>query len=283
VSPFTQVIIASLLWGATGVFVREAGEMPPYALAFFRAFIPIFFLLSWLKLRPKKQKIFRENWKWMLMGSGLNTLRTLLFFTSFSLTSIANAQVTLYSWPIWAALFGFIFLKEKICRPQASLLAIAFFGLIIMFSQSSFNFHDKHFLGIAAMALSAIIHSFVVIIFKKYGTGYQSLEIVFFQNLLASIIFLPLVFPIIPSLTLNQIFISSLLGLCVGIIAFSLFFSAVKKIKTASAAQITYIEPLCGIMFGYFLYKEAINQYQIIGAVLILGSTFFLPFIKKKI
>ena len=281
-SPYIKIIIASLLWGATGIFVREAGDMPAYALAFFRAFIPAFFIAIWLKSRNNKQKIFREKWRWMLLGSSLNTLRTLLFFTSFSLTTIANAQVTLYSWPIWAALFGFIFIKEKISSSQITLLFTAFIGLVIMFSQSSFSFNDKHFMGVAAMALSAIIHSIVVIIFKKHGAHYKSIELVFFQNLIAPVIFLPLIISFLPKLNFSQILIASLLGLFVGVIAFSLFFSGLKDMKTASAAQITYIEPICGIIFGYFLYNETINQAQILGAALILGSTFVLPLLKKK-
>ncbi|WDE96397.1 DMT family transporter [Lentisphaera profundi] len=281
-SPVLKVIITSVLWGTVGIFIREADNMSAVSLAFFRTLIPTVVLFIWLKSRKAPQKLFRSNWKWMILGSGLNSIRAILFFISFNLTTIGNAQVTLYSWPIWAAILGSFFLKEKVSSIQKFLLSIAFLGLLLMFSQSVFSLDDKHFLGICAMVLSAFILSFVFIVFKKYGTEYQSIEIVFFQNLLTPLLLLPLFIPEAPSLSLKQVLIASFLGLIIGVLAFSLFFSALKEMKTANAAQITYIEPLCGLLWAHLLYQESLSPVQIIGAILILGATFAIPVLRAK-
>ncbi len=82
--------------------------------------------------------------------------------------------------------------------------------------------------------------------------------------------------------SLESFVIASSFGFINGIIAFSLFFSALKEMKTANAAQITYIEPICGLIWGYFLYQEQIGFMQILGGSLILGSTFILSSLKSK-
>ncbi|EDM26245.1 hypothetical protein LNTAR_24079 [Lentisphaera araneosa HTCC2155] len=280
--PIVKVILASILWGASGVYVKEADNMPVLAMAFFRSLIPSLFIYIFLKTRKAPQKILRKNHKWMLLSSSLNSARTVLFFISFAYTTIGNAQITLYSWPIWAAILAYFFMKEQLSLTQVSLLCLTFIGLIFIFIQNELSFDDHNFIGIAAMALSAFLHSCSVIIFKKYGEEYRSEEIVFYQNAMTPLLLFAFCIPLFPELSTKQVIIASSFGFINGIIAFSLFFSALKQMKTASAAQITYIEPLCGLLWGYFLYQEQINLMQIIGGSLILGSTFALSSLQKK-
>jgi drug/metabolite transporter (DMT)-like permease len=281
-SPILKIIIASILWGASGVYVKESDNMPAIALAFFRSLIPSLIIYTFLKSRKSPKKILRKNYKWMLFSSSLNSVRTVLFFISFAYTTIGNAQITLYSWPIWAAILAYFFLKEKLTLMQSGLLCTTFIGLIFIFSQSNFSLENQNFIGITAMALSAFLHSCSIIIFKKYGGDYKSEEIVFYQNVMTPILLFAFCLPLFAELSAKQIFIASIFGLINGTIGFSLFFSGLKQMKTASAAQITYIEPLCGIMWGFFLYKEELNLMQILGGSLILGSTFMLSSLQKK-
>ena len=269
-----KVIIASTLWGFTGVYVKEADDMPSTCFAFFRTLIPVLILFSLIKIQ--KKDIFRGAWKWMLTASALNALRTALFFISFNMTTIANAQVTLYSWPVWATILSFFFLGEKITPFQWALLSAAFSGVLIMLSAYGLSFSGHDFQGIAYMALSAFIYSVALTIFKKHQGVYSAEETVFFQNFLSPFIFLPFLIYYAPELSSKQIGIASFFGLMNGTIAFFLFFSALRDLKTATAAQITYLEPFFGLILGYLLYGERLNSTQICGALLILVSTFAL-------
>lgn len=280
--PILKVIIASILWGASGVYVKEADNMPVIAMAFFRSIIPSLFIYIFLKNVKTPKKILRKNHKWMLFASSLNSARTVLFFISFAHTTIGNAQITLYSWPIWAAILAYFFLKEHLSRVQVALLCLTFLGLICIFSQSELSLNNHNFIGIAAMAMSAFLHACSMIIFKKYGDDYKSEEIVFFQNIMTPILLFAFCVPLFAELSMKQVVIASSFGFINGIIAFSLFFSALKEMKTANAAQITYIEPICGLIWGYFLYQEQIGFMQILGGSLILGSTFILSSLKSK-
>ncbi len=279
--PLLKVAIAAVLWGATGVYVKEADNMPAVAFSFFRTLIPSVLIFTFVHFRQEK-RVFRGHWKWMLLGSSLNTLRTVLFFYAFMVTTIANAQVMLYSWPIWAALLGFFVLKEHICKSQVALLGLAFVGLVVMFLQNDLALSNQHFKGLVAMALSAFIYSLALIIFKKFGDGFSSFEVVFYQNFMTPLLLLPFFIPLATDLSTKQILIASLFGLVNGTLGFTLFFSGLKELRTATASQVTYIEPLCGLMWGYFLYNEKINSAQMLGASLILISTFLLPIVRKR-
>ena len=275
-----KIVIAASLWGFSGVYVKEADNMPSTCFAFFRNFVPalIFFVL----IKRQKKTLFKGPWKWMLGASALNALRTLLFFISFNLTSIGNAQVTLYSWPIWATVLSFFFLGEKIARFQWLLLASAFSGVLIMLSSNGFSFSGNDFQGIAWMALSAFIYSVALIIFKKHEGVYTAQETVFFQNIVSPFIFLPFLIYHAPELTIKQIGIASTFGFMNGTIAFFLFFSGLRDLKTATASQITYLEPFVGVILAYIIYGEVLGPVQVLGASLILGSTFVLSIYSSR-
>ena len=269
-----KVIIASTLWGFTGVYVKEADHMPSTCFAFFRTLIPVLILLALIK--SQKKKLLKGPWKWMLTASALNALRTALFFISFNMTTIGNAQITLYSWPVWATVLSFFFLGEKIAGFQWILLATAFSGVLVMLSSYGLSFTGNDFQGIAYMALSAFIYSVALTILKKHQAAYTAEETVFFQNIVSPFVFLPFVIYYAPDLTAKQVGISSFFGLMNGTIAFFLFFSALRDLKTATASQITYLEPFFGVTLGYLLYGERLGPLQLNGAALILGSTFAL-------
>ena len=110
-SAILKIVIAASLWGFSGVYVREADNMPSTCFAFFRTFIPA--VILFLLIKRQRKTLFKGPWKWMLAASSLNALRTVLFFISFNLTTIANAQVTLYSWPIWATVLSFSFYMKR--------------------------------------------------------------------------------------------------------------------------------------------------------------------------
>mgnify|MGYP001147160881 CR=1 FL=1 len=275
-----KIVIAASLWGFSGVYVKEADNMPSTCFAFFRTVVPALILFTLIK--GQKKTIFKGPWKWMLGASTLNALRTVLFFISFNLTSIGNAQVTLYSWPIWATVLSFFFLGEKIGRFQWSLLATAFIGVLIMLSSNGLSFSGNDFQGVACMALSAFIYSVALIIFKKHEGVYSAQETVFFQNIVSPFVFLPFVIYHAPELTVKQIGLASTFGLMNGTIAFFLFFSALRDLKTATASQITYLEPVVGVILAYLIYGEVLGSIQIVGASLILGSTFVLSIYSSR-
>ena len=275
-----KVGIAAVLWGFSGVYVKEADGMPSTCFAFFRTMIPALILFVLLKRQGKV--FFKDAWQWMLLASALNALRTLLFFISFNMTSIGNAQVTLYSWPIWATVLSFFFLGEKIERFQWVLLATAFLGVLIMLFSTGTGFLGNDFLGITCMLASAFIYSAALIIFKKHQGIYSSQEIVFFQNFVSPFVFLPFLFYYAPELNVRQIGIASAFGLINGVVAFILFFSALRELKTATASQVTYLEPLCGLVLSYFIYGELLRSVQFVGAAFILGSTFVLVWCSRK-
>lgn len=271
-NPHLEVIIAASMWGLSGVFIKIL-NLPPTSVSFFRMAIPtlilsIFFLI-------KKQKLFKGNNKLMLIASSMNAFRSFLYILAFTLTSIANSVVMLYTWPIFTTIFSAILLKEKVSRRNALLLFVAFLGVIFVYLGKQFSFANKDIIGMSAMLVSAAVYSLTIIIFKKVSEDYSKLETVFYQNLVGAIVFIPFIF-INQAPSLFQTGIGITYATLSGLIAYSFFFSALKQIKASTVSFLSYIEVVSAIAFGILIFKELLTWNVFVGGILIIGSAIML-------
>ncbi len=276
--PYLAVIFGATLGASGGVFAKILG-LPSTSLSFFRLFVPVvilFFYLLW-----KKVKLFRGNFGIMLVASALNAVRIFLYFFAFLNTSLANGIIILFTWPIFGALFGAVFLKEKLRLRTCSLIGLAFVGIIVMYLNKDIRFGSSDFIGICAMLLSAMIFAFTAVIFKKNLEYYSRSESIFYQNLVGAVLFLPFMFINQPFPSFFQISIASLYAFLVGIVGFGLFFYALHKLDMSHYSLFAYWEVVAAIIFGIVLFGEVIAWNIVVGGSLIVVSGLLLR--KKKV
>ncbi|NQU78887.1 EamA family transporter [Candidatus Woesearchaeota archaeon] len=276
-NPYLAIIFAATIGGSSGVFIKLL-HLPSTSLTFFRVFIPVMILLAYLSW--KKVKLFQGNYKIMLVASGLNAGRIFLFFVAYLYTSIGNAVILLFTWPIFATIFGAIYLKEKVSKRTSLLIALAFIGIILMYSNKELSFGSKDFIGMGAMLLSAIIFSLTMTIFKKELKNYKKTETIFYQNLIGAIIFLPFIFINKPLPTITQTSVGVIYAFLMGIVVYLLFFFALKKLKMSHYSLFTYWEVPAALIFSVIFFKEVITSNMIAGGALIILAGLLL--IKKK-
>ncbi|MFH1275521.1 MAG: DMT family transporter [Candidatus Woesearchaeota archaeon] len=276
-NPYLAVIIAATL-GATGGVFAKLLNLPSTSITFFRVIVPTLILIGYFSF--KKINPFHGNYKLMFLSSGLNAIRMFLYFVAYLYTSIGNAVILLFTWPIFATIFGIIFLKEKVSLRTACLIGLAFVGIILMYINKEFSFGDKDFIGMAAMLISAILYSLTAIIFKKEIQNYSKTETIFYQNLIGAIVFLPFIF-INPLPSLNQTMMASFYGFLVGIGAFTLFFFALKKLKMSHYSLFGYWEVIAALIFSFIFFNEVITWNVLFGGSLIIISGLLLRKDKK--
>ena len=275
-NPYLEAILAGILWGLSGIFVKYL-NLPPTTVTFFRLAVPSLILLLFLLI--KKIKLFHGNNKLILLASTLNAGRVYLYTVGFTFASIGNAIIILYTWPIFTTIFSILFLKEKVPKRTFFLLFIAMVGTALIYLNKEFSFSDKNFIGMTAMLLSAVIYALTVIIFKKESEKYSKYETIFYQNLIGSIIFIPFIFLNKPLPTLSQTSIGIVYGALIGLVGFVFFFSALKKLKASTVSFLSYTEVVSAIILAIIFFKEALTWNMVVGGLLIILAT---TLIKKE-
>jgi len=271
-NPYFEVVLAALIWGSAGIFVKIL-NLPSTTVTFFRLSIPTIILLIYLL--HKHSPMLKQINKLILFASFINALRMLFYFLAYSLTSIGNAVVMLYTWPLFAVLFSAISLKERITRTKILLLVFTFIGIVLMFTNNQFSFKSKDFLGMGSMLLSSALYAFTIPIFKKQLAKYTKPETIFYQNVVGAIVFLPFLFFNKPFPSLSQTVIVSIYSFLIGFIGFMLFFAGLKKIKASTASLLSYAEVVSAVILAAIFFRETVTFAMLIGGAIILTVSYF--------
>lgn len=273
------VIIATALGASSGLYIKSL-PFSSLALTGFRMGIPfLFFLPSMIK----KGLILGsgENRKKILIGSSLNAVRMFFYILAYKLTTITNAVVILYLWPIFALLLDCIIYKKRLKMKEFMILVMALTGVILLNIQKGFSLSGSDLLGSIVMMLSALIFSVTVLVFKEILAGHSEGETLYFQNGVGALIFLPILLIELPGVPLEVSALGLVYGFSVGIIGFGLFFYALKRLTIFQYGALGYTEVFWGVLFGVLILGEGLSPTIIIGVLLILTSSTLSRFSSK--
>ena len=276
---FLAIIIAAILYGTSGVFIKYM-SIPASSIAWFRTLIPGGIVAIWILATGKR--LFTGNIKAMLLASSLNAIRMYLFFVAYIYTSIGNAVIMYYTWPIFATIFGVTILKESIGKRQVGLLILAFTGIVISYLNQHFSFENQDFIGMSAALLAALLYSLSVIIFKSEAHNYRSEELIFYQNFVGMLVFAPFIFINNPVPNLLDLELVGSYSVLIGIFAYYLFFYGLKHMKASTASMLTYMEIVSALIFSYIFFGDILSWNMFLGGGFIILSTAMLKNYKRS-
>jgi drug/metabolite transporter (DMT)-like permease len=223
----------------------------------------------------------------IIIGISFSIVPVLLYI-GFEMAKAIPSALALKSEIIFALLFGFLILKEKITKTQIFFSVVLFLGLIIAISKGNLNLLEFN-IGVVILITSVAIFTFIHTL-TKIGLNRNELfstQIVFFRNLLSGMILLLIyiiVFPLenlwIVVDPLNFLYFI-LMGLDYG---FSLFFwyKTLSYIDIGKAAIINSITPIITAFFAFIILGEVFTIYHLIGLSIIIFSIVMIVREKEK-
>jgi len=222
--------------------------------------------------------IIKKNIRILLLSGAAIGFNWILLFQAYKYTTIANATLSYYFAPMFVMILSPLILKERLTMVKIGCIIAAIVGLfMILNGDSTAPLSNTHLLGIGYGLAAAALYASVILM-NKFIKGLSGFETTLIQLFMAGLVLLP-------SLLYNQgIPLASLNGqvvlliLVVGVIhtglAYLIYFSSMKEIKGQTIAILSYIDPVTAVFLSAVLLGEAMTYSQIIGGILILGSTF---------
>jgi drug/metabolite transporter (DMT)-like permease len=272
-----------IIWGSLGVFTRSI-PLSALSLAFLRAFIalPVLFVVM------KMKKADKVKWQFLLpylisgvlLGFGWLTL-----FYGFKHTSISSAVIIYNMCPVYVMILAPLVLKETISKIQIAVIVISFLGLFLIVSH---NFSEGYgYMGLVLSAISGMLYATIVLINRSIKVRVENQTATFVQILTAMIVLLPFVLidgDIFTVVHLNAMAVTYtiLLGILHTGVAYTMFFSLYAHLKSVEIVSYSFLEPLFGIIFSLIFIGETLTIPQIIGGILILGSTYIGEMLKDR-
>ena len=271
-------ISAMLIFGSIGLVSRNI-RLSSGQIALARGVIGSIFLLlaskvlkeriSWSKVKPNLLLL-------ILSGAGIG-FNWILMFEAYKYTSIANATLSYYFAPVFVVLLSPFFLKERLTVIKVGCILAALGGMFLVVGVGGGE-GTNHVIGISYGLAAAILYASVIIL-NKYLKGLSGLETTLIQISAATIVLLPYIL-LTERIQIFNIDIRSavfliIMGLIHTGLAYLLYFTGMKKIKSQTLAVLSYTDPISAIIMSGIFLGEALTVIQIIGGVLILGAALF--------
>ncbi len=248
-------------------------------IAWFRTVVPVLFLLPAL-WRNQELKI-EGNYKHMFLASGINAIRMYLYLVAFIYTSIGNAVVLFYTYPLFVAGLEIIFHKKCIGKKQLMFMLLAFIGILITYAGKKFSFQSNDFIGMVAAIGASIGYAITVIMFKTETHNYSKNQLIVYQNIAGAVLFTPFLIAL-PDAKPEELGIGLIYAFTIGVIVFKLFFFGLKYLSAATATSLMYLEVVSAIILGYLILGESLTLNTIIGGSCILISSFYISRLNRK-
>lgn len=196
-------------------------------------------------------------------------LNWVLLFKSFQISSITIGNMSYYLQPIILLTLGVIFFKEKLTVYKTSLMTLAFIGVIMTMLTKNMAFQNI-VLGASFALLAALFYSIVTILMRSNKMEFY--EVIFVQLIIGIIILLPLVH--FTHLSWSSIAYLSIIGIVHTIVAYQLYYQAIKKVSLTSIAIISYLDPIVAIATDVLFFNRTLNYIQIMGICITFGAIY---------
>jgi drug/metabolite transporter (DMT)-like permease len=265
-----EIHTAVFLFGLAGLFGKWL-SLSPFIIVLGRVFfagmaLSVILLATGQSIKIKHRTPF---WYFILLGF-LLSFHWVCFFRSIQVSTVAVGLLSYSSFPLFTALFEPLFLSEKIEADKIIFAVVCFGGICLIVPQISLN--NTVFQGVLWGVSAGLTFSFLSIFNRRLSQKHSSSLISFYQNFWATFFLLPFLFILSPSLEIQSILLLVVLGIFCTALAHTLFIKGMKFIPARTAAIISSLEPVYGIILALVLLKEVPSLRTLAGGLIILST-----------
>ena len=274
---------------ATNIIVARGGVeyVPPVSLAFWR-WLTVFLILSpffFEEIFKKKKDFDKEFWKLFFLGSMGCGVCGAFPFLAGETTTVTNMGIIYTSSPVFIILISYFFFQEKINLTKVIGLIACLIGVFVIIIKGDidllinlrFTIGD---LWMLAAAVGWALYSIYLFYWKSKLKIFDRFAMISFFGALS----------LLPFYVGEELFYKETIfvtefylwvifaAISPGIIAFTLYTIAQKKLGASLTGFTLYVFTVYGAIYGYFLFDEKFENYHIIGTILV----FFGVYLAKK-
>ena len=278
---YLLILLAVVFWGTSFVATKTVLlEIKPVTVIILRLILASI-LLTIIALSTKRS--FSVNLKshgWIFILALIATFHLWIQVTGLQYTTASNTGWIIGTAPIFMAILGLIFYKEKVTFLQLTGILIAMFGLLLLIGKGNILnidlIENKGDLLVLGSAFTWGVYSMVN---KKISLTYSPLMTILYLFLMMAIIIIPFN---LNSETFNSVINLSFIGwisilflglFCSGI-AYVIWAQALRDMESAKVGAFLYFEPFVTVIAAWALLNESITLMMILSGLLITFGVF---------
>lgn len=251
---------AALLWSIGGVLIKWV-DWHPMAIMGTRSAMAALLMLACggrVRLRGSRSRV---------LGAVFYAITVMLYVPACKMTTAANAILLQYTAPVWIALFGAWYLKEKPSWIDWGMIAITLGGMTLFFKD---GISGRSGLGDILALISGITIAWMMLFLRRQKEG-SPLDSVLLGNILAALGGLPFLFSG-PAPDARGWLGLVLLGFIQLGLSYTLYAHAIKHVTALEAIIVLTLEPILNPVWALLLIGERPTGWALLGGILVLAA-----------
>ncbi|WP_394582239.1 DMT family transporter [Cytobacillus firmus] len=272
-----QFILSMITFGTIGLVVRYI-DLASSERALLSSFLGcIFLLLIFFMMKKKISWSLVKTNAFLLILSGIALGGNWIFlYQSYDYTTIANATLGYYFAPVLVMILSPFVLREQLSIKKMVCIGVAIIGMLMIVGEGMSASESDDILGLSFGLIAAAFYA-ALLLLNKFIKEMGKLEQTIIQLGTTTLLLMPYVF-LAEGFGIFEISSSSIpymliLGIVNTGIGFWLFFSGMEKLNGQSIAMLSYVDPFVAILISAIIVQEHMTIVQMLGGVLLLGST----------
>lgn len=268
-----------VIFGSIGIFVKYI-TLPSSIIAMTRGIAGALCIWALIRTRGEKPDLkgIKKNLMLLVLSGIAMGFNWVFLFESYNYTTVAVATLCYYMQPVFLTIASPFALKEKLTARKLICVFVALAGMVFVSGVLSPGGAAGSLKGVVFGITAGVLYTVVVLLTKltKDVDEYSSTSVQLLSAGAVMLIYCPITVNAADML-FTPLTVALLAVVCfihTGI-AYSMYFGSVHKLPAQTVAIFGYIDPIVSIILSILFLKETFTLSIAIGAVLILGATFF--------
>lgn len=258
------LVLTVVLWSTSGLLIKLL-DWHPLAISGTRSAIAA--MVIWAAIRRP-----RMTWSLPQIGGALAYLVVQsLFVMSTQLTSAANAIFLQYTAPVYVAIFGVWYLRERAKAVDWGAMGLIFAGMALFFGD---DLTTEGYWGNILAIVNGVCFAWLILFMRKEKDGSPETTALL-GNGLSALVGLPFIAASWRAGTTPDPqgwVILAFLGVFQLGIPFLLYSRAIRRLNAVEAVLIQTLEPILNPLWVFWVIGETPGPWALVGGALVLGA-----------
>ena len=274
-------MLAIIFWGASFIATKFLlDELTPETIISLRLILAITLLLIIALIQKRKFSINLKSHSYIFLLAIIAVFHLWIQVTGMKFTTASNTGWIIGTAPIFMALLGLIFFKEKLNVLKITGIIIATFGLLLLVGKGNpANIDLIKNKGDILILSSSFTWGIYSMVNKKISLNYSPVMTILYLFIMMAIIIIPF--------TINKTSINSVinlsgigwvailfLGLLCSGVAYVIWAYALREMESAKVGAYLYFEPFVTVIAAWILLKEDITLFMILSGLIITAGVY---------
>jgi drug/metabolite transporter (DMT)-like permease len=265
------LVLSSLVFALMAFFARlTAGRIGTGQLVCARFLMGLLFLAVYFRMRRQRPR-FGRPWLWAARGL-FGGAAVFLYFLAIDRLAVGPATLLNCLWPLWAALFSLVFLKERVSSHLGAGLVLTTVGAgLVVWSTVRAGVALSIGVGAWAGIVSAVLSGAAVTVVRALRSDTDAPTVFLSFNLFGLLFALP--FVPVGWQPLGWSLLWPVLGVGVtSVVAQMLLTYALGFVSTATGGVATQLTPAFSWLLGALLLGEPVLPLALVGSLVCMGG-----------